>query len=254
MRVVHALHRAFAWAVAPLWAPFVPLWLRGLNGYRIADHEALRERFAQLREETRGPLLVCANHLTMIDSFILAWALASPWKYLRDFDALPWNTPERTNFAAGLVTAVLAFLGKCIPIRRGGERAEVARVLERMQYVLSRRELALIFPEGGRSRTGRVESDSAAWGVGRIVGGLPGCRVLCVYMRGDRQETWGAAPARGDTLRFDLAAIEPRSDQRGVRRTRDLTQQIVAQLARMEEAYFAERTAAHLGDGEAVEA
>lgn len=241
VRSTHAIHRGIAWVIAPLWVPLVPFWLRTIRGYRVADHEALRERFARLREETDGPLLICANHLTMIDSIVLAWGLASSWKYIRDFDALPWNTPERTNFASGVVTGVLAFFGKCIPIRRGGERSEVARVLERMQYVLSRGELALIFPEGGRSRTGRVETDSAAWGVGRIVGGLPGCRVLCVYMRGDHQETWGGSPPRGDTLRFELAEIEPKSDLRGVRRTRDLSEQIIAQLARMEEAYFARR-------------
>lgn len=99
-------------------------------------------------------------------------------------------------------------------------------------------ETALIFPEAGRSRTGRVEESSAAWGVGRIVGSVPGCRVLCVYMRGTAQETWGDFPKARDTMHVSMACIEPKSDTRGVRRSRDLGQQIVRQLQCMEEEYF----------------
>ena len=98
--------------------------------------------------------------------------------------------------------------------------------------------MALIFPEGGRSRTSRVEVDDAAWGIGRIVSALPGCRVACVYMRGHKQETWSQAPARGDVLDVDVVCIEPKSDAKGVRRSRDFSRQIVAQLASMERTYF----------------
>lgn len=241
------MHRIVAWCLAPFWMPFVPLWLRLGRGYRIADHARVRAEFARIRRETEGPLLVCANHLTMIDSFLIGWALASSGRYLIDFDAMQWNTPERRNFASGAWMAALAWLAKCIPITRGGERAEVAGVLRRVQYLLSRGELALIFPEGGRSRTGRVDPDAAAWGVGRVVAALPGCRVLCVYMRGDEQEGWGSAPPSGDTLRLRMEVIEPACETRGLRRTRELAQQITAQLARMERAYFDQR-AQHGGD------
>jgi hypothetical protein len=114
----------------------------------------------------------------------------------------------------------------------------VAAVLARVTYALGRGELVLLFPEGGRSRTGRVSEDSAAWGVGRIVGATPGCRVLCVYMRGESQQSWSDFPAKGDTLDMAMKLIEPKSDLRGARRSRDLAGQIVAQLVRMEESYF----------------
>jgi hypothetical protein len=155
-----------------------------------------------------------------------------------DFDALPWNTPEETNFARTTTHRALVYLAKCIPIRRGGSRENVAGVLDRIRYLLERGEIALLFPEGGRSRTGRISTDNAAWGVGRIVGAVEGCRVLCVYMRGDAQATWSDYPARGDRMRVSLSCIEPKSDARGARRARDLAQQIVAQLARMEEEHF----------------
>jgi hypothetical protein len=127
---------------------------------------------------------------------------------------------------------------KCIPITRGGSREDVAKVLDRISLLSARGEVALIFPEGGRSRTGRVDVEAAAWGVGRIVGALPGCRVVCVYMRGRKQETWSQMPARGDVLDVEIECIEPKSDARGVRKSRDFSRQIVSQLASMEAKVF----------------
>jgi hypothetical protein len=45
-------------------------------------------------------------------------------------------------------------------------------------------------------------------------------------------------PARGDRLRVSLKLIEPKSDAKGVRRTRDLSMQVMTQLAEMESDYF----------------
>jgi hypothetical protein len=224
--------------------PAAALVLRFGYGFRIAELRACRRRFAEIRAQSRAPLLICANHLTLIDSFLIAWALAPGWRYALDFDLLPWNTPEETNFAATRTSRALVWLAKCIPIRRGGSREDAAAVLDRVRYLLGRGELALLFPEGGRSRSGRVAVDAAAWGVGRVVGALPGCRVLCVYMRGDAQSSWSDYPARGDRLRVLMRCIEPVSEARGARRARDLAQQIVAELARLEEEYFRGTSAA----------
>ena len=234
----HRVQRAVGWGVAPLWVPAAALVLRFGFGYRIADLRACRKSFARIRAESRAPLLICANHLTLIDSFLIAWALAPSWRYALDFDLLPWNTPEETNFAATRTSRALVWFAKCIPIRRGGSREDAAAVLDRVRWLLGRGETALLFPEGGRSRSGRVAVDSAAWGVGRVVGAVPGCRVLCVYMRGDAQTSWSDYPARGDRLRVSLRCIEPTSDARGARRARDLAQQIVAELSRMEDEHF----------------
>ncbi len=236
--LAHAVHRAICWAVAPIWVPLAALTMRFYFGVRLGDVREARREFRRLRAERDTPLLVCANHLTLIDSFLIAWALSNPFRYLVDFDAMPWNTPEETNFANTRRNRLLAYLGKCIPIRRGGSREDVARVLGRVSHLLKRGELALVFPEGGRSRTGRVEAGSAAWGVGRIVAATPGCRVLCVYMRGEKQETWSDYPGPGDRLQLKVTSFEPKSDRRGVRRTRDIAQQIVGQLMRLEEEFF----------------
>jgi len=223
---------------APIWLGFTVLAIRLYFRYRITELDAVRARYRQIRAQSDAPMLICANHLTLVDSFLVAWALGSGSYWLAHPDELPWNTPESTNFGKTRVSRIMIYVMKCISITRGGPREEIGVVLERVKYLLSNGETALLFPEAGRSRLGRVREDAAAWGVGRVVGGVPGCRVLCVYLRGRRQETWGEFPVRGDILDVSITCIEPKSDAKGVRRSRDLARQITGQLVRMEGEYF----------------
>jgi 1-acyl-sn-glycerol-3-phosphate acyltransferase len=209
--------------------------------WRIHGATAVRREYRALRRANDGPLLVCANHLTMVDSAIIAWALGSPAWFLVHYAALPWNVPERRNFAGSVTSRVLVYLMKCVPVVRGGDRGDVADVLARLAWLLGRGEVVLVFPEGGRSRSGRVEVENAVWGVGRLIGGVPGCRVLCVYLRGTRQEGFGSAPPRGEHFRVRLAVLRPRSEFTGMRRARDLSQQVVRTLARLEEQQLDDR-------------
>ena len=238
MKKRHARQRLVSMVAGPLWVGLSVLVMRFWYRYRIADVERVRAQYRAIRAQSNAPMLVCANHLTLVDSFLAAWALGSGAYWVTHPDELPWNTPESTNFGRTRLHRLAIFLAKCIPITRGGAREEVGGVLDRVKHLLVNGETALIFPEAGRSRTGRVEESSAAWGVGRIVGSVPGCRVLCVYMRGASQETWGDFPKTHDTMHVSLACIEPKSDTKGVRRSRDLGQQIVRQLQCMEEDYF----------------
>jgi 1-acyl-sn-glycerol-3-phosphate acyltransferase len=237
----HALQREIGRLLGPIWLPLTVFLLRFALGYRVDNVDEIRRKYRQIREESDAPLLICPNHLTLIDSFIIAWAINPWWRIALHFNELPWNTPERRNFAATWLSRILIYLAKCVPISRGGERTEVANVLTRITYLLSRGEVAVLFPEGGRSRTGRVSSDSLAWGVGRIVSALPTCRVVCVYLRGSTQETWGSIPNVGDSFYLDMECIEPKSDFRGARRSRDLANQIVTKLTNLERKYFDDR-------------
>ncbi len=226
---------------AVIWVPTIAFVLRVLLGYRIRDVGQVRQRFRSLMREHKGPLLICANHLTMADSALVAWALGGSWWYVVNYRRMPWNLPEYHNFAFNWVNRAAAWIAKCIPVRRGGSREHVSSVLRRIQHLLSRGETALIFAEGGRSRTGRVQTESAAYGVGRLLASVQSCSTLCVYLRGDRQATWSTVPARGDSFYVDFEIVHPSSEHSGLRRSRDLAQQIVAQLARMEQTYFARR-------------
>ncbi|MEW6273199.1 MAG: lysophospholipid acyltransferase family protein [Thermodesulfobacteriota bacterium] len=226
-------------ATAPLWLPAAVALMRFGFRWRVEELAATRARFREIWGEGRRPVLICANHLTLLDSAVIAWALGSPWWYLRRFAALAWNVPERRNFASSRLQRVLVYLMKCVPIERGSDRREVAATLDRLSYLLSRGEAVLIFPEGGRSRTGRIEREGGAtYGAGRLVAATPGCRVVCVYLRGERQRTWSALPARGERFHVRLDVLEPASSHRGLRRSLDLSRQVLDRLADMERSHL----------------
>jgi 1-acyl-sn-glycerol-3-phosphate acyltransferase len=233
-RLALLVQREVGRVLGPLWIPLAVSVMRWRHGWRIVEGGASRREFARLRRESPAPLLVCANHLTMIDSFLIALALGSPWWYVTHFGSLPWNTPERENFSHTWWLRVATWLMKCIPVSRGGDRREVGRTLDRLAWVMSQGDVGLVFPEGGRSRTGRVDVTASTYGVGRIVKALPGCRVLCVYLRGDGQSSWSDAPARGERFRVRLASLEPKSEHAGLRGSLEITRQILARLAALE--------------------
>jgi 1-acyl-sn-glycerol-3-phosphate acyltransferase len=233
-----AVQREVTRLLAPV--TFVLLWLglRLVRDHRIEGLADARRQHREIRARSDAPLLICANHLTLIDSFLVAWALGSPAWFLLNFSALPWNVPDRGNFAATRWQRAAIYVLKCIPIQRGGRRTDATRVLATVAQLLRDGQSVLIFPEGGRSRSGRVEIESAATGVGRVIRSVDGCRVLCVYLRGARQETWSALPERGDHFRVTLSEIEPKSDFRGLRASRDLVRQVVGRLQELEREHF----------------
>jgi 1-acyl-sn-glycerol-3-phosphate acyltransferase len=224
--------------LAPLWIPACAGILRFGFRWRIEGLADTRRRFRALRAQSRAPLLVCANHLTMLDSFLVAHALGSGAWFATHYGALPWNTPERENFADTWWKRPLVWLMKCVPVSRGGDRRAVGAVLDRIVWLMQRGEVALLFPEGGRSRTGFVDAGATTYGVGRIVRALPGCRVACVYLRGEGQQSWSARPRTGERFRVSLEVLEPKSDHRGLRGSLDVTRQILQKLHEMERRHF----------------
>jgi len=232
------LQREISRLFSPLATSVIEAALRYALGYRIENLRSFRRAYRMACLEQNGPLMICANHLTMIDSFVIAWALGSPWWYFRHFRTLPWNVPERSIFAATPFMRMAIYVLKCLPVERGGNRLEVTEVLSCLANVVSNREAALIFPEAGRSRTGRVDPESAAAGVGRIYRSVPNCRVMCVYLRGDHQDAYSDMPVRGERFRGSVSIIEPKTNHRGLRASRDIARQIAQRLANMEQEYF----------------
>jgi 1-acyl-sn-glycerol-3-phosphate acyltransferase len=246
-----ALQRGVGRLCFPLVAAAALLWLRGAKRLRLEDAAAVRARFRALLAEARGPVLVCSNHLTLVDSLVLAWALAPARAYLRDYARLPWNVPERANFSRTPFWRVATFVGKCVYVTRGGRREEVRRSLAMIVHLLRSGELVSIFPEGGRSRTGRVDTEGFAYGAGQLVQAVPGLAVLCVYLRGRGQEGYSDFPRTGEVYCLELELLRPETPHQGLRGARDLATRIVRRLAEMEERHLAEMEARHPGGPEA---
>jgi hypothetical protein len=226
----------FVFFLAPAYFAFLRL-----KGYRIRDLRRIREECRVKMAGHDGPWLICANHLTMVDSAIIIYAMFSLKRHLFNFRCLPWNLPERDNFQKSFILTVLCYLAKCVPVHRGGDSEEMKDVMARCRYLLGEKQSLLIFPEGGRSRTGRVDVDNVSYGVGRFLESCGDCRVLCVYLRGDGQETWGTLPRRDEHFTVHVETLELEREQSGLRAQRHYAGQIIRQLARMEEAYFAFR-------------
>jgi len=228
-------------------APFVYLCVR-LFGYRVRDLKRIRKECEILFKDRDSSWLVCANHLTNIDSVILAYAIAPMHRYMMHFKVLPWNLPERTNFQKNIFSTVMCYLVKCIPVNRGGDREEMKLVLDKCIHLLHHGQNLLVFPEGGRSRTGRVDKDNFSYGVGRFISSCEKTKVLCMYMRGDGQDSYSLIPRLGErfTVSVDVLEIERMADS-GLRAPRYYAEQIINHLARMEDAYFAARRQRYSG-------
>lgn len=240
-RLLLKVQRLLCYLFFPLVWGAATAWLRLGRRLSLADAGALRGRFRELVAAEAGPIVVCANHLTLVDSAILGWALAPLPSYLRHFRRMPWSVPEKTNFSHTLWWRLTMFLGKAVYVTRGGPREEVRRTLAKIAYLLRSGDLVCIFPEGGRSRTGRVDTEGFAYGVGQVVQAVPEASVLCVYLRGRDQAGFSNVPGSGDEYRVDLEMLRPATASAGMRGARDLATQIVRKLADMEERHFATR-------------
>jgi 1-acyl-sn-glycerol-3-phosphate acyltransferase len=221
----------------PVIGPAAVFFMRRIRRNRIVGLGEARRIYRQALATGR-PTLVCANHLTMYDSMFLHDAFGSTFDYLVDFRSFSWNVPAVENFAKTPLWRTLVYLGKCIPIDRAGTEAHHKEVLSKITYLVGEGQVATIFPEGGRSRTGQVDVEAVTYGIGRILSGLRRPQVVCAYLRGERQETFGHSPEKGDVLHLRVEVIEPATDHTGLRGVRDLSRQVIGKLREMEEAYF----------------
>lgn len=220
-----------------LTGPMTALAVR-LAGYKIRDLAAIRRQIKGLMRQHKGPWLICANHLTLIDSFILAYAMFPATRYMADFHLVPWNMPEYMNFNRNRLVGGYCYLTKCIPVVRGGDREGVRQSLEKCVTILQKGQNLMIFPEGTRSRTGRVNTTDYTYNVGRWVYQMENVRILCMYLRGDSQDTYSNFPKYGETFTLMAEPFRPSTSYKGLRAHRDCARQIIERIASMEKKYF----------------
>ncbi len=224
----------------PIFGTLVVAWMRWVRGYRLSGMRAVRRVFDQAARRRR-PVIICANHLTMVDSLLIHHALSSLVRMMVDFRRLSWNVPAIENFQQSRGLRLVTYLGKTIPIDRAGSPEHHREVLDKLTWLVEHGDTCTLFPEGGRSRTGRVDTEQVTYGVGQILMQLEDPLVVCVYVRGEQQRTWSDLPARGDQIHVEATALEPRTEQTGLRGARDLSRQIILELARLEGRYLESR-------------
>lgn len=221
--------------IAPLYFLIIRLLF-----YRVRNRKEIRRQCADAFKKHKGPWIICSNHLTMIDSFIVVYAAYGLMRHFTNYKRLPWNLPERSNFSKNILLIILCYLAKCIPVDRGGPREKIKNTLNKCVYLLHSGHSILIFPEGGRSRSGRVNTEEFSYGVGRFVKDVTECKVMCIYLRGNKQKTYSTIPAWGESFYVAMEVLEPtRTLDTGLRAQREYAAQIIGRLAAMEEKHFA---------------
>jgi len=237
------LQRAAGRALFPLVGLGSVFTMRVLRNNVIEGVAEARRVYRQALATGR-PVLVCANHLTMVDAAYLQWALAPLAEYFVHYRRFPWNVAALEHFERSWALRAVVYLGKVVPLDRGGDDAHRRAVIDRLRWLASRDEVLMLFPEGTRSRSGRIDPAAVTYGVGQILAGLERPLVVCAYLRGRRQAGATAVPAWGDTLDLTVELLEPATAERGLRAARDLSRQVIGRLAAMEEAWRA-RSARH---------
>ena len=201
-------------------------------------------RFFSLRvyhkENLKGlkpPFILVSNHLTLIDSWFAVYAIAFPqfiWKHW----LLTWHVPEATNYFRGL-QALLVWLSRSIPIVRGSRPRKVAAALEKVVEVLKKGESVYLFPEGTRSRTGRIGKYTT--GIGRIYKKVPDCSILPIYLRGIENVLPIGVKFPRLFKKIDVVIGKPvriKSEYIGLIANKIIAEQIFKLLVDMEKEYF----------------
>ncbi len=233
-RVFLIFQRVIGWLFFAIVGPCSVFVMRVLRNNRIQGVEEARRIYRAALASGR-PTLICANHLTMVDSAYLHWAFAPLWEYLLHFDRFSWNVAAIEHLNRNFWLRPIVFLGKTVPINRGGEDAHRKAVLNKIRWLVSNGEVCTLFPEGTRSRTGRIDPPNVTYGIGQILKDLEKPQVLCAYLRGTRQQRMSAVPPYGDTVVLKVEVLEPKTDLEGMRGARDLSRQVIYKLKAMED-------------------
>ena len=229
----------FSFLAFPLLAAGSLAYLFWVRRYRFADLRELRQTYL----DHSGPLIVVANHLNMLDSLLIHHALGSVKNYLLHFRLLVWNLPASENFKTTFFLSLYTYLGKCIAVNRSASPEEQRELTHKLSLLVRQGQRLLIFPEGGRSRTGRLDAENWTYGVGRIMIEVPDAQLFCLYLRCRDQSDYGFLPARGSWIEHRFALLAPARVPAGeslseMRLARYYARQVLARMQELESEFF----------------
>lgn len=238
---------AWSWVLAYLTYAVIILACRLHFRYRMKDLARFRAEVWKKLASHDGPVIWAANHLTLIDSFLVFWAVF-PWSRAADPRRVPWSTPEYRNYyhlggwlRRSLVRGLM-YLCRCIPFLREGEDEASVRwrekAYEKCLWILKNGGSVFVYPEAGRAKNGWFEARRPKDFLGRLALDAPGAKFLCVYLRGEEQAYTTIYPKKGESFRMTaelLPAVEP-----GETTPRQVSQRLFNALGELQRLWFAQ--------------
>ncbi len=174
------------------------------TAWGVTAFRALAVDVAQV--PAQGPLILAANHFSYMDHFFIGMFLRRKVRFMAKSQL--FKPPMQFVYSHGGV----------FPVRRGFQDEEAFITAH---SVLARGGCVVMYPEGGRSRTGEI-AERPRPGIGRLAleSGAP---VLPVAIHGSqRVRNWKrlqfprVTVRFGQALRFDAVAAPPRERQQEV--------------------------------------
>jgi len=215
------------------------VWVFYAKKYKINNLKNTRNKFKSIKQQIDGPLIICPNHLTYIDSILLLFAFGSLWDYICNFHTVAWNFPTTKHTKNNLLYKFICYFGKCIFLDFETSTEQPKQAMQKAKYLLLRGDYILLFPEGHRGWNGVVDTKDFAYGAGKLINEVPNVKVLCVYLRGASQKTYSNFPKDKDHFYCKLNLIDPKiTNTTNLRAAREISRNIVNTLALMEQEYF----------------
>ena len=210
-----------------------------LRGYRIKDRKKWRKFYKELTDKEQPPLVICPNHLTLVDSIVLIHAFGNHCWYGFNFRRHPWNLVAK-EYSKNLIFNCVCYLAKCLYLDRQSEKTSSYPTLNSAINLLRLGEIVLVFPEGKRSKTGRFDDTKLAYGVGKMIAEVGECRVLCTYLRAPEQGEHPKSFPQMDT-NFEILTelVTYRAQDMGENPVAKITEDIANRIKKLEAIYFA---------------
>ena len=238
--------RSLSRAISVPLSLFVAATARLRFGYRLPrDISRIRAEIWEKLDAHDGPVIWAANHLTLIDSFLVYWAIF-PFPRSGEDRRVPWSTPEYTNYyklggpwKSAFIRALL-YLCRCIPFLRGGEDAASEswrqKAFEKCVWILRQGGAVFVYPEAGRSRSGWFESNHPKDFLGKLALEAPNAKFLCVYLRSEGQIGTTVRPPAGDRFRVVADLID--GVRPGETSPREISRRLSERLGAMQEQWW----------------
>lgn len=209
-----------------------------LRGFRVKDLKKWRSFYKELTDKKYPPLLICANHLTYVDSIIIMHAFGNHFWYPFNFRRHPWNLVAK-EYSKNLIFHFVCYLSKCLYLDRESEKKASYPTLTSAINLLRLGEIVLIFPEGRRTKTGRFDDSKLAYGVGKIISEVGECRVLCTYVRSDTQgEQSSGFPKSNSEFKILTELVSYSPKDHGSNAVAFMTEDIARRIKNLEKQYF----------------